>query len=300
MVLEYGKLERYPCPLLPNLVREGNLGRDNPNHFWNALFSPFRDYRDRTFKEKMAFIRTERERIGNAIGMDEWLVYADGIHTNQAILQLFRSSFMTFESNDVLMSMVMQLVGGRETFMNEMEQGIPLNRTHVECRTWVCHRMTKLLLQRLEEMEKKEGRHMPMDKKDKCVARFGKTMSDLWDTCVRAVYTKFVEDLKDSETSIASFFLPLILGHIDYHVFFVDARGKHVLRMNDHYERILRDRPKDECVLLLYDTKTHLFECLGVMMEMSDDDESVCVCRVFDTDEDPIAEICYKNVLETE
>lgn len=297
MVLEFGKLEMYPSPLIENLVREGNIGRDNPNHFWNALFSAFREYRDKTFKEKMSYIKTERKRIASNIQIKDWVHYGNGFQANHLIYEEFRRAFIEFEkdSPNPLTAILMKIIQDKEHFMDKLN----VSDYQLDMRDLIVSKMTNNFMQRLDATEHKEGKRIPKEKRDKCLNLFKQHIESLWTRCAQKTFEKFIHDLEDTETSISFYLIPFILGYLDFHVFFVDARTQHVLCINEHYENVLKI-PKEECLLILYDSKTQLFETLGVIDPNDDDDEhkTVCLSRIFETD-DPIAQICYKSVVET-
>lgn len=297
MVLELGKLEIYPCQFLENLVRIGNISRDNPNHFWNALFSAFRPYRDLTYKEKMTYIKTERNRIASSIKMEDWLRYGDGFQSNHMIFDHFRNEFVNCCENEdgKPTAIIMRILQNKERFIDKIE----VKDYNVEMKKWLLDEMSKRFNSRLDDTETHEKKKIPRDKRDKCTLLFRSYIDKLWKESTEKLFADFIEDVRDTESTIPFYFIPLILGYLNFHVFFVDAKGQDVLSINKHYLKKIMET-KETCILVLCDSKTQIFEALGVIDPNEDDEDhkTVCLTRVFEMD-DPIAQICYKRVVES-
>jgi len=296
MVLELGKMEIYPCQLLDNLVRIGNISRDNPNHFWNALFFAFKSYRDMTYKERMSYIKDQRKKIASSIDLKEWLVYGNGFQSNHQIFEEFRKQFTEADpSSSKAIELILRIVKDRQVFLEKLN----MSDYHVDMKDVVRKEMTKSFERRLNDTEKDEGKTIPSEKREKCVALFQTYVTKLWTRATDTVFQRFVEDLQDSEWTLPFYLVPLVLSYVDFHVFFVDVRGQDVLSINDHYEKVLQT-PKEQCILVLYDIKTQGYESLSVMDPNEDDEDqkTVCLTRVFELD-DPIAQICYKRIVES-
>lgn len=301
MVLDVGKLERYPCQILENLVRIGNMNRDNPNHFWNALFMAFRPFRDLTYKQKMVYIQEQREKIAKAIQKKDWMAYGGGFQSNHLILEEFKELFVQEPSsgkeatkNERAVEIVMRIIPDKVAFVDKLQ----VEDYDTNMVITIVKDMKAQYSKILNDVEKKEGKQISEEKKKKCASLFEEHLTNLWTTSSDVVFHHFVDSIADPETSIPFYIVPLLLSYLDFHVFFIDARGQDVLSINDFYEEHLKT-PKDECILVLYDTKRQTYESMGVI-DPNDDDEdkkTVCLTRVFEMD-DPIAQICYKRIVE--
>lgn len=294
MVLELGDIELYPCPLIDNLVRIGNISRDNPNHFWHALFSAFRPYREKTYKEQMMYLYEQRKRIAGDILIQDWLDYGHGFQSNRMIFDEFRTLFIKYDLKKYgkIGEIVTKIVADREGFIGK----IRVKEFDTKVMGRILDQMTKTFDERLNDTEKIENRKLPMEKREKCIVAFRNLCENLWKIATEKAFQMFMDDMNNMELSIPFYLVPFMLGYLDFHVFFINSCGKDVLSINDHYENIL-SRPQEKCIIVLFDSTTQTYEPMGVV-DPNDEDEqsrSVLLTRVFSVDDD-VSQICYKRV----
>lgn len=303
MVIDAGKLERYPCQFLDNLVRIGNIHRDNPNHFWNALFMAFRPYRDLSYKDRAHYIQEERKRIAHSIKKEDWLRYGAGFQSDHLILEEFKKLFLDQEghSNKLApaLSIVMRIVSDRSAMVTDLAVENCHDISPGTTKESVMEELRGRYLQVIDTIERKDGKKLSFEKKEKCLLYFQEYLDSLWQQASDKVFADFVATLKDPEECVSFYVVPLILSALDFNVFFVDTKGQDILSINDFYEENLRIE-REECVLVLYDSKRQSYESMGVIdpNEEDVDQKTVCLTRVFDMD-DPVAQICYKRVVES-
>ena len=94
VLLELGKLQKYSCLFCKNLVRQGNVHSENPNHFFFAVFSAFKDFRNLSKNEQLEYIQQKRNIITTQISHEQWLNYMDGFYSQHKILQEFIRQFL--------------------------------------------------------------------------------------------------------------------------------------------------------------------------------------------------------------
>ena len=75
MVLELGKLQKYSCKFYDGkLVRQGNIHAENPNHFWNALFYAFKEYRNLpSLNEQIEYIQKRKTEMAKKMTKKEFI-----------------------------------------------------------------------------------------------------------------------------------------------------------------------------------------------------------------------------------
>ena len=319
MVLEFDRLEKYPCSLVENLVRVGNLHPENPNHFWNALFYGFKSYRSLTVSERLQYIQHQRDVVADRMVMQEWMSYAEGFHAHRQILAQFRESFLSspveqgqrqgqWGSGDGgATAIVLRPIPDRHAFLENVlhEVGTPTSTFP----TVFLQTMNKLYDTVLTDLEVREGKTIPVEKRTRCQDVLTKYTHELWHVSTESAFHAFTETLRDPHVMIPFYMIPYVISYLDFHVFIMDHARQDLLSLNEYYEAHLQKRALDHCVLLLYDGKT--FESLGVIRpteslpqeETSETDtvisrtkRTVRILRLFPMSSD-IAQICYKRVM---
>lgn len=290
MALEYGKLEKFSCKFIKNLVRIGNVHPENPNHFWNAIFYGFKSYRDLSQPEKYNYIESQRDYLSSKITKQEWLHYSDGFHSHRQITSRFRDLFL--KSNDKIyspsISIILKLITNKEIFLEKCMEEYEDHES-----TLLIDIMSQEFIHILPRIEHQERKTLSKDKKTKCEQLFKNFMTDLWNQATDDSFNDFIQCVKDINISIPFFMIPLVLTHLDFHVFFFDYKSGDILSLNDYYETMIEKNPKVSCVFILYDGQS--YESLGVI----DDEENgnmVKIHRLFKT-EDPIPQLCYKRII---
>lgn len=306
MVLEFDRLEKYPSDLLHDLVRVGNLHPENPNHFWNALFYAFKSYRSLTTTERLEYIQHQRETIADRIDRNEWLLYTDGFHAHRHILSRFKIRFLHERAEQNVpkdVAIVLRTIPNRAAFL---EQVLRSAGDSGGGPTAILQGMTKSYALGLVELERKEGKSIPLDKRARCEQVFAKYIHDLWRHATDDAFHEFTDSIRDADTSIAFYMVPFILKYLDFHVFFMDDRTHDLISPNEYYEIQLRQRTLDTCVLLLYDGKS--YESLGSVRASEGEDEGVAdtdtviskrtvrIQRLFAMSSE-VAQICYKRLI---
>lgn len=317
MVLEFDRLEKYPCPLIENLVRVGNVHPENPHHFWNALFYAFKAYRSMSTPERWKYIEHQRETIADRMNRKEWLAYTDGFHAQRIILRHFKTRFLDNRLEHDLakdVQIVLRIIPDRDAFLELVLHELGSSPTMPQ---EFLQAMSRTYSLALKDVEVRESKSIPMEKRVRCEQVFIKFVHEVWHASTEEAFQEFVEDVRNPQAVLPFFMVPFLLKYLDFHVFFLDHRTHDILSLNESYETDLRQRSLKHAVLVLYDGKT--FESLGVARIV--DDESTAVEESMDHEKvetdtvvskskrcvrilrllpmtNDIAQICYKRLIQ--
>lgn len=286
MVLELGKLQKYSCLFSDEkMVRQGNLHTENPNHFWNALFFAFKDYRNlASLNEQIEYIQTRRTDLAKKITKKEWSIYME---SHSQILPEFTRRFVDDKKMNPIL---LKLLPNKEVLMDDILSQLSEYDNLLET---ITKELVQSFLQELSNVEKTEKKKISQEKKDKCVEMFKKYIQDIWKQSEDVVFHNFVNDVQDIHKSIDVYSIPLFLSILNLKVFFIDYKTRDLLLWNEFYESFMKtDNDCDNYILLLSHDNI-LFESLGVIYP--DDDKNVQVCRLF-TKEDEIIQQCYDRL----
>jgi hypothetical protein len=286
MVLELGKLQKYSCLFSDDkLVRQGNLHVENPNHFWNALFYAFKEYRNlSSLNEQIEYIQRRRTELAKQIVKKDWSIYNE---SHSQILPEFTRRFV----NDTKMNpIIMKLLSNKETIMDDILCELSEYDNLYET---ISKALQDTFFEELGKIEKTEKKKISQEKKDKCLDIFKRYIQDIWKQAEDVVFTNFINDLQDIHKGIDVYNIPFFLSILNIKVFFIDYKTRDLLLWNEYYESFMKtDNECDNFVLILSHDNI-LFESLGVIYP--DDDKNVQVCRLF-TKEDEIIQACYNRL----
>lgn len=285
MVLELNKLQKYSSLFFDNLVRQGNLHPENPNHFWNALFMAFRDYRNLSSpSDQIEYIHKQRIEMSNKMIKKDWLKYMEG---HIQILPEFTRRFVKDEKMNPILQ---KLLPNKEVLMDDILSQLSEYDNLYET---ICKELEQSFLQELSMIEKREKKKISQEKKDKCLGIFKQYIQDIWSQSEESVFHLFVNETKDIQKNIDIYAIPYYLSLLNVKVFFIDYKTRDLLLWNEYYESHIKNEDDCDNYILLVSHDNRIFESLGVIYP--DDDKNVQVCRLF-TKEDEIIQVCYNRL----
>lgn len=307
MVLELGRLEKFICKRFNNLVRIGNISSENPNHFWNALFYAFKEYRDMSFEEKMNYIKEQRIKLSEKIIKKDWISYSDGFHSNHNILYEFGRIIVVDENS--VDNVALKIFQNRNEIIDHIISEIS---DFDNIKTIVNNDLEKHYDILLSNIEKKENKIISSTKKQKCKEIFQKYINNVWQQATDNAFIQFKHDIKDTQHSIEFFMLPFILSNLNLKTFFIDNRLQDIVSLNEYYESFMKSGyeqtghtasnntdiiSEDQTyIVLLFHPDTNTYESLGQMFRNKEDNQ-VIISRLFNFD-DEIIQICFTRLTD--
>lgn len=293
MVLEIGRLEKFICKRFNNLVRIGNMNSENPNHFWNALFYAFKEFRDMSSEDKINYIKEERNKLSDKIKKNEWISYSDGFHSNHNILYEFGRIIISEENTD---NVALRIFQNR----NEVIDNIIADISDFDnIKTIVNNDLNTHYDNILMDIEKRENKIISTTKKQKCKDIFQTYIQNVWQRSIDNSFIQFKKDIKDPQYYIEFFMLPFILYNLNLKVFFIDNRLQDVVSLNEYYDHLMKstslEHSEDETfILLLFHPDTNTYESLGQMYRDKEENK-VIISRLFNFDDD-IIQTCFTRL----
>jgi hypothetical protein len=284
-MLSYSKLEQFPLSWYDDLIRIGNISSDNANHYFHALFFGYKSFRDMEFEHRIEYIKKERARIADEITLEEWQKY--GTYTNGAILKLYPKIFSTF-INEPHNKIFQKIVPNLNDVCIEIFDSIVSDDDNAK--QFIFSEFLQQFTLHLDDIEKHEQKIIEKTKKLKCIELFQKFITHVWNQSEKNAFHDFIESIRNENTQIEIYSIPLLLAHINAHVFFIDAELKDVISFNEYYEELL-SRDLEQNIVLYFHSPFH-FESIGVMNIL--EDNNVMITRLLYNDH-PFIQKCRER-----
>lgn len=257
------ELSKFIIPWQNDVVRSENISSNDPFHFFYAINNGFQKFRKMTINDRQKYITQQRKEIANKIKKEEWINY---INDYRDIIHLFETFFLQKKVPDGFSSIQYDIIFKIIPDHNIMYQYAMKNIDMMgeKIRENIIREFMTIFGIYLDDIEKNEQKRISEEKKMKCCTIFKYYIEQLLEIAENDVFKEFVKDVRDPYKNFDLYYIPFIISHLPFQVYFIEEETKDIISVSPYYDEILLKQKYDVNIVLLYRSPLN-FNSLGIM-----------------------------------